>query len=57
MSNDIDNTNHKVAFLIITTSNKRDTWVNIKDSYLYNITLKSSLLTIDKNKDKDNKYI
>ena len=57
MSNDINNTNYKIAFLIITTSNKRDTWVNIKDSYLYNITLKSSLLTIDKNKDKYNKYI
>ena len=30
-----------VALLIITTSNKRDMWKNIKDSYLYNLTLKS----------------
>ncbi len=38
----------KVAFLIITTSNKRDNWVTIKDSYLYNMTLKTFLLTQDK---------
>lgn len=38
----------KIAFLIITTSNKRDSWKTIKDSYLYNITLKSSLMTLDK---------
>ena len=38
----------KVAFLIITTSNKRDNWVTIKDSYLYNMTLKTLLLTQDK---------
>jgi hypothetical protein len=40
---------NKVALLIITTSNKRDNWVNIKDSYLYNITLKTFLYTHDKN--------
>lgn len=38
----------KVAFLIITTSNKRDNWVTIKDTYLYNMTLKTLLLTQDK---------
>ena len=38
----------KIAFLIITTSNKRDNWVTIKDSYLYNMTLKTLLLTQDK---------
>jgi len=42
----------KVAFLIITTSNKRDSWNNIKDSYLYNLTLKTLLLT----KDNENSY-
>lgn len=44
--------NNKIAMLIITTSNKRDTWNNIKDSYLYNMTLKTFLLTMD----KENKY-
>ena len=38
----------KIAFLIITTSNKRDNWVTIKDSYLYNMTLKTFLMTQDK---------
>jgi len=41
----------KIAFLIITTSNKRDDWVTIKDSYLFNMTLKSFLLTQDKEND------
>ena len=40
--------NSSIAFLIITTSNKRDNWVTIKDSYLYNITLKTFLLTQSK---------
>ena len=44
--------NLKIALLIITTSNKRDEWETIKDSYLYNMTLKSFLLT----QDKDYKY-
>ena len=39
----------KVALLIVTTSNKRDNWVNIKDSDLFNMTLKSFLLTQDNN--------
>ena len=43
---------NKVALLVITTSNKRDNWNNIKDSYLYNITLKTFLYTHD----HDNKY-
>ena len=40
--------NTKIAMLIITTSNKRDSWQSIKDSYLYNMTLKTFLLTMDK---------
>lgn len=40
--------NSSIAFLIITTSNKRDNWGTIKDSYLYNITLKTFLLTQSK---------
>ena len=42
------NNKNKIALLIITTSNKRDNWKNIKDSYLYNMTLKTLLLTMDK---------
>ena len=38
----------KIAMLIITTSNKRANWTTIKDSYLYNMTLKTFLLTYDK---------
>ena len=38
----------KIAMLIITTSNNRISWTNIKDSYLYNMTLKTFLLTYDK---------
>ena len=41
-------TSEKIALLIITTSNKRDEWNCIKDSYLYNMTLKTFLLTYDK---------
>ncbi len=33
----------KIAMLIITTSNKRDNWTNIKESYLYIMTLKTFL--------------
>ena len=39
---------YKIALLIITTSNKRDDWQSIKDSYLYNMTLKSFLSTQSK---------
>ena len=38
----------KIALLVITTSNKRDEWKCIKDSYLYNMTIKTFLLTYDK---------
>ena len=44
------NDNIRVALLVITTSKNRDSWKNIKDSYLYNLTLKTFLLT------KDDKY-
>lgn len=37
----------KVAFLIPSTSKGRDQWKDIKDSYLYNYTVKSFLLTQD----------
>jgi hypothetical protein len=37
-----------VAILIITTSNMRDDWKCIKDTYLYNLSLKTFLLTYDK---------
>ena len=39
---------YNIALLIITTSNKRDEWQSIKDSYLYNMTLKSFLATQSK---------
>lgn len=37
-----------IALLVLATSNKRDEWKNIKDTYLYNMTLKTFLLTQDK---------
>ena len=33
--------NEKIGLLILATSKNRDTWLNIKDSYLFNMTLKS----------------
>jgi hypothetical protein len=48
MNSDTSDTPKNVALLIITTSNKRDEWKCIKDSYLYNLTLKTFLLTYDK---------
>ena len=47
---DISNNENKlkIAMLILATSKNRDAWVNIKDSYLYKMTLKSFLLTLDK---------
>lgn len=45
----------KIGFLILATSNKRNEWKGIKDSYLYNITFKSSFLSISK--DKINDYV
>jgi hypothetical protein len=38
----------KVALLTLATSKQRDNWVTIKDSYLFNMTLKTFLLTMDK---------
>ena len=40
--------NSKIALLTLATSKQRDNWVSIKDSYLYNMTLKTFLLTMDK---------
>ena len=42
------NNNSKIALLTLATSKQRDNWVSIKDSYLYNMTLKTFLLTMDK---------
>lgn len=39
----------KVAFLILATSKNRDNWETIKDTYLFNYTLKTFLQTMDKN--------
>ena len=40
--------NESVAFLVITTSNKRDEWKSVRDTYLFNMTLRTFLLTHDK---------
>ena len=45
--------NKKIAMLILATSKQRDNWVSIKDSYLFNLTLKSFLLTMD----REHKYL
>jgi hypothetical protein len=37
-----------IALLIPCTSNRRELWKDIKDTYLYNFTLKTFLLTMDK---------
>jgi hypothetical protein len=39
---------HRIALLIPCTSKNRDHWRDIRDSYLYNLTLKTFLLTQDK---------
>lgn len=44
----IENQKYKIAMLIITTSNNRTNWNTIKDSYLYNMTLKTFLFSHDK---------
>ena len=36
----------KIALLILATSKQRNNWESIKDTYLFNMTLKSFLLTI-----------
>lgn len=38
----------KIAALILATSKNRDNWVMMQDTYLYQLTLKTFLLTIDK---------
>jgi hypothetical protein len=38
----------KIGLLILSTSNKRDHWKNMKDTYFYNLTLKTFLLSQDK---------
>ena len=48
-----DNDIKKIALLILATSKQRDKWVTIKDTYLFNLTLKSFLLTMD----REYKYI
>jgi len=49
----MDENKIKIGFLILATSKNRDNWKSIKDSYLYNISLKSSLLTIN----REHKYV
>ena len=39
---------YKIAALILATSKNRDNWVMMQDTYLYQLTLKTFLLTIDK---------
>jgi hypothetical protein len=53
LGDDISNNKKKIkiAILILATSKKRDSWVNIKDSYLFNMTLKSFLTTFDREHD------
>ena len=43
----------KIGLLILSTSNKRDNWTSIKDSYLFNLTLKTFLLS----QNKEHSYI
>jgi len=42
---------YKVGALILATSKNRDSWKMIQDTYLFNLTLKSFLLTHDKEHD------
>ena len=44
---------HRIAILVLATSKNRNNWRTIKDSYLFNMTLKTVLLT----QDKEHKYI
>ena len=43
----------KVSLLILATSKNRDTWETIKDTYLFNNTVKTFLQTMD----NDNEYL
>lgn len=38
----------KISLLIPCTTKGRDEWINMKDTYLYNLSLKTFLLTMDK---------
>ena len=44
---------NKIAMLVLATSKNRNNWRTIKDSYLFNMTLKTFLLT----QDKEHNYI
>lgn len=44
----IDNNKNKIGILVLATSKNRDQWGTIKDTYLFNLTLKTFLLTFDK---------
>ena len=46
---------YKIAILIPSTSNKRD-WKIMQDSYLYKFTLKSFLLTYNRNNNYQYKF-
>ena len=46
-TSNVDNTAYKIGILIPCTSNGRE-WKNFKDTYLFNITMKSFLLTYNK---------
>lgn len=53
MNNNMNNMDtYRVALLIPCTSNGKQEWNSIKDSYLYNLSLKTFLLT----QDKEHKY-
>ena len=49
----MNSNNHKIGLLILTTSKNRDNWATLKDTYLFNLTLKTFLLS----QDKEHKYI
>jgi hypothetical protein len=48
-----DQPKHKIALLIPTTCKGRDSWATVKDTYLFQLTLKSFFLT----QDKEHEYI
>tara|TARA_A100001015_G_scaffold314330_1_gene423543 strand:- start:1131 stop:2582 length:1452 start_codon:yes stop_codon:yes gene_type:complete len=49
----MSNEEFKISLLVLATSKQRDEWKSIKDSYLYNMTLKTFLLTLN----KEHKYV
>ena len=44
----MNNGDNLIALLVLATSKQRDNWQTIKDSYLYNMTLKTFLQTHNK---------